>query len=69
MQILGLLGQQTKKVHKYFQLMVKDMELFVNGEKIHMNEFVRKVIHDVMMALISNLKDIELSKIERLDIS
>ena len=48
---------------------VKDMELYINGENVAMNEFVENVIHDVMMALLANLRDIDLSEIKRLDIS
>ena len=63
------LYRQRKKVYTCLQLLVKDMELFVNGEEIHMNEFVRKVIRDVMMALLANLRDVDLSEVKRLDVS
>ncbi|MFX1369662.1 MAG: hypothetical protein ACFFAY_13790 [Promethearchaeota archaeon] len=45
------------------------MELYVKGTKIEMNEFVNKVLHDVVMAILSHLRDIEIEGIERIDIS
>ena len=44
-------------------------ELFVKGEKIVMNEFVNNVIHDVIMAVVSHLRDIEIDEIKRVEIS
>ena len=49
--------------------MAEKLELFIKGEKVFMNEFVENVIHDVMMALVSHLKNIEISKIERIEIT
>ena len=49
--------------------MTEKLELFIKGEKVFMNEFVENVIHDVMMALVSHLKNIEISKIERIEIT
>ena len=34
-----------------------------------MNDFVEKVIHGVMLAILTNLRDIDLSEIKRIDIS
>lgn len=34
-----------------------------------MNEFVNNVIHDVMMALLTHLRDMELDEIKRIDVS
>jgi hypothetical protein len=45
------------------------MELYIKGTKIPMNEFVNNVLRDVVMAVISHLRDIEIETIERIDIS
>ncbi|MHA1961452.1 MAG: hypothetical protein ACW99U_14615 [Candidatus Thorarchaeota archaeon] len=45
------------------------IELYVKGNRIPMNEFVNNVIHDVMMALLSHLRDMELDEIKRIDIT
>ncbi|MHA1934011.1 MAG: hypothetical protein ACW97A_01900 [Candidatus Thorarchaeota archaeon] len=44
-------------------------ELLVKGEKVVMNEFVNNVIHDVIMAVVSHLRDIEIDEIKRVEIS
>ncbi len=44
-------------------------ELFVKGEKVVMNEFVSNVIHDVIMAVVTHLRDIKLDEIKRVEIS
>jgi hypothetical protein len=49
--------------------MTEKFELIINGEKVFMNEFVENVIHDVIVALFSHLKNIDLTKIERIEIS
>jgi hypothetical protein len=43
-------------------------KLFVGGEEVHMNEFVASVFHDVVLALLNNLRDIELNEISRIEI-
>ncbi len=48
---------------------VRTMELYVRGTKIRTNEFVSKVLHDVVMAILSHLRDVEIEGIERIDIS
>ena len=40
-----------------------ELELVVNGEVIQTNEFVSNVIHDVMLAMLSQLRGVEISKI------
>jgi hypothetical protein len=45
------------------------IELIINGEKVLMNEFVRNVIHDVILALVSHLKNIDITEIKRIEIS
>jgi hypothetical protein len=49
--------------------MTGKFELIIKGEKVFMNEFVENVIHDVMIALVSHLKNIEITKIERIEIT
>jgi hypothetical protein len=50
------------------QLMVSDYVLYVKGNEIHMNDFVSKIIHDVLMAILSNLREIELESITKIEI-
>jgi hypothetical protein len=49
--------------------MGSDFELYVKGNRIEMNDFVANVISDVLMAILSNLRDIDLDKIELVEIS
>lgn len=48
--------------------MTSDFVLYVKGEEIPMNDFVAKVISGVMMAIISNLRDIDLETITKIEI-
>ncbi|MFW9795116.1 MAG: hypothetical protein ACFFEE_12480 [Candidatus Thorarchaeota archaeon] len=49
--------------------MGSDFELYVKGNRIEMNDFVASVINDVLMAILSNLRDIDLDKIALVEIS
>ncbi len=49
--------------------MAADFELFVDGKKIPMNEFVSDIIHDVTSAILKNLHGYELKKIGKIEIS
>jgi hypothetical protein len=49
-------------------LMTSDFVLYVKGEEIHMNEFVANVISGVLLAIISNLRDIDLDTITKVEI-
>ena len=48
--------------------MTSDYVLYVKGNEIHMNEFVSKIIHDVLMSILSNLRDIDLESITKIEI-
>ena len=48
--------------------MTSDFVLYVKGNEIHMNDFVAKVIRGVLMAIISNLRDIDLEEITKVEI-
>ncbi|MFX1484271.1 MAG: hypothetical protein ACFFCP_13910 [Promethearchaeota archaeon] len=48
--------------------MGSDFELYVNGDRIEMNDFVASVISDVLMAILSNLRDIDLKEISVVEI-
>jgi hypothetical protein len=45
------------------------MELYIDGKKIPMNQFVRSVIHDVNVSMVSHLKNVEAEKITKIEIS
>jgi len=49
--------------------LTSDFEFYIKGKKIMMNEFVGNVIHDVIMAIVSHLHDVDLKKIEKIEIS
>lgn len=48
--------------------MDSDFELYVKGKRIEMNDFVSKVINDMLMAILSNLRDVDLKKISLVEI-
>ena len=43
--------------------MTSDFVLYIKGNEIQMNDFVANVISGVLMAIISNLRDIDLETI------
>ena len=45
-----------------------EFELYVKGKKISTNAFVAGVFHDVMLALLSNLRDMDISEIKSIKI-
>ena len=50
--------------------MTKGINLIINGEEISMNEFVNSVLHDVLIALLQNLRGLgDLDDIKRIEIS
>jgi hypothetical protein len=48
--------------------MGSDFELYVKGNRITMNDFVANIISGVLMAILSNLRDIDLDKISLVEI-
>ncbi len=48
--------------------MGSDFELYVKGNRIEMKDFVASVISDVLMAILSNLRDTDLDKISIVEI-
>ncbi len=49
--------------------MTSDLKVIVGGEELHMNEFVANVIHDVVLAILNNLRDIHLDEISKIEVS
>jgi hypothetical protein len=45
------------------------LKLVVGGEEVHMNEFVANVFRDVILALLNNLRNIELDDISKIEVS
>ncbi|MHA2140733.1 MAG: hypothetical protein ACXADC_02125 [Candidatus Thorarchaeota archaeon] len=45
------------------------LKLVVGGEEVHMNEFVANVFRDIVVALLNNLRDIEIEDISKIEIS
>ena len=48
--------------------MTSDYVLYIKGKEIHMNDFVSNVIYGVLMAILSNLRDIDLESITKIEI-
>lgn len=48
--------------------MTSNFVLYVKGKEIQMNDFVANVISGVLMAIISNLRDIDLETITKVEI-
>ncbi len=48
--------------------MGSDFELYVKGNRIEMKDFVASVFSDVLIALLSNLRDVDLEKISLVEI-
>ena len=46
-----------------------NMKLIVKGTDIEMNDFVSKVMEDVLLALLSNLRDVDIGVIDKIEIS
>lgn len=49
--------------------MTSDLVLYVKGNEIHMNDFIARIISDVLMAILSNLRDIDLETITKVEIN
>jgi hypothetical protein len=45
-----------------------EFELYVKGKKVPTNAFVAGIFHDVMLALLSHLRDIDLSEIKSIKV-
>jgi hypothetical protein len=48
--------------------MSNDVEVYVKGKKLHMNEFVANIINDVMLAILNNLRDVDIEQISKIQI-
>jgi hypothetical protein len=49
-------------------MLTSDFVLYVKGKEIHMNDFVAKIISGVLMVIISNLRDIDLETITKVEV-
>jgi hypothetical protein len=48
--------------------MSTDIEVYVKGKKLKMNEFVTSIINDVMLAILNNLRDVDIDRISKIQI-
>lgn len=46
-----------------------EFELYVKGKKIPMNQFVSSIVHDVLLAVLSNMKDVSLDHIKKIEVT
>ena len=49
-------------------MLTSDFVLYVKGKEIQMNDFVAKIISGVLMVIISNLRDIDLETITKVEV-
>ncbi|MFW9847457.1 MAG: hypothetical protein ACFFD6_11955 [Candidatus Thorarchaeota archaeon] len=49
--------------------MASKLKLIVGGEEVHTNEFVEKIFRDVVLAMLKNLRDIDLIEISKIEVS
>lgn len=61
-----MLSSSTKNSVK--KIMTDRLEVYLKGKKLPMNKFVENVINDVMVAILSNLRDVEIDKISKIEI-
>ncbi|MEM4735687.1 MAG: hypothetical protein QXS20_08230 [Candidatus Thorarchaeota archaeon] len=45
---------------------MEELELIVNGQSIPLNEFARKIVHDVVKATICALRGVNVERIRRI---
>ena len=64
------------EVHKRNPIIVSSVviamtgfELYVKGKKIVMNEFASTIVQAVFLAVLSNLKDVSLNRISKIEVS
>ncbi len=48
--------------------MTDKIEVYVKGKKLPMNNFVANVINDVMLAILNNLRNVDIDKISKIEI-
>jgi hypothetical protein len=48
--------------------MSTDIEVYVKGKKLHMNEFVANIINDVLLAILNNLRDVNIDRISKIHV-
>ncbi len=46
-----------------------DLKLIVKGENIPMNEFVSNILNDLMMSFLTNLRNVDMDKIDTIEVS
>lgn len=46
-----------------------DLKLVVKGENIPMNEFVSNILNDLMMSFLTNLRNVDMDKIDKIEVS
>jgi len=48
--------------------LTEKLEVYLKGKRLPMNKFVESIINDVMVAILSNLRDVEIDKISKMEI-
>jgi len=48
--------------------MTHEIEVYVKGKKLPMNDFVANVINDVLLAILNNLRNVDVDKISKIEI-
>ncbi len=64
--------RHIEKVHRQDTSRRKKMtslELIVKGKKIPLTDFPEKVVHDVVLAVVSTLREVKIDDIKKIEIS
>jgi len=48
--------------------MSNKLEVYLKGKKLPMNKFVENVFNDVLVAILKNLRNVEIDKISKIEI-
>lgn len=48
--------------------MTDKLEVYLKGKKLPMNKFVENIVNDVMVAILSNLRNVEIDNISKIEI-
>ena len=53
---------------KQVKEMSDKLEVYVKGKKLPMNDFVENIFNDILLAILNNLRNIEIDKISKIEI-
>jgi hypothetical protein len=48
--------------------MTDKLEIYLKGKRLPMNKFVENIFNDVLLAILNNLRNVEIEKISKIEI-